>query len=47
VWVAGPGTPGPGTLLSGPATPITRQQAQALAIDLSRRSTPADGDVQG
>ncbi|HET9969490.1 MAG TPA: tyrosine-type recombinase/integrase [Streptosporangiaceae bacterium] len=43
VWVAGPGTPSPGTLLSGPATPITREQAQALAIDLSRRSTPADG----
>ena len=43
MWVAGPGTPSPGTLLSGPATPITREQAQALAIDLSRRSTPADG----
>jgi integrase len=43
VWVAGPGTPSPGTLLSGPATPVTREQAQALAIDLSRRSTPADG----
>ncbi len=43
VWVAGPGTPSPGTLLSGPATPITREQAQALAIDLSRRSTPAEG----
>ena len=43
VWVAGPGTTSPGTLLSGPATPITREQAQALAIDLSRRSTPADG----
>src|SRR6266571_1592033 len=43
VWVAGPGSPSPGTLLSGPATPITREQAQALAIDLSRRSTPADG----
>ena len=43
MWVAGPGTPSPGTLLSGPATPATREQAQALAIDLSRRSTPADG----
>jgi hypothetical protein len=43
VWVAGPGTPSPGTLLSGPGTPVTREQAQALAIDLSRRSTPADG----
>src|SRR5206468_2348408 len=37
------GSPSPGTLLSGPATPVTREQAQALAIDLSRRSTPADG----
>ena len=26
-----------------PAAPLTREQAQALAIDLSRRSTPADG----
>ena len=43
VWVAGPGTPSPGTLLSGPAAPMTREQAQALAIDLSRRSTPAEG----
>ena len=43
VWVAGPGTASPGTLLSGPAAPMTREQAQALAIDLSRRSTPAEG----
>ena len=43
VWVAGPGAASPGTLLSGPAAPVTREQAQALAIDLSRRSTPADG----
>lgn len=43
VWVTGPGSAKPGTLLSGPAAPITREQAQALAIDLSRRSTPADG----
>ncbi len=43
VWVAGPGTASPGTLLSGPAAPLTREQAQALAIDLSRRSTPAEG----
>ena len=43
VWVAGPGTASPGTLLSGPAAPLTRDQAQALAIDLSRRSTPAEG----
>ncbi len=43
VWVAGPGTTSPGKLLSSPATAITREQAQALAIDLSRRSTPAEG----
>ena len=43
VWVAGPGTASPGELLAGEATPLTREQAQALAIDLARRSTPAEG----
>ncbi|MEV7189648.1 tyrosine-type recombinase/integrase [Kitasatospora sp. NPDC093102] len=43
IWVAGPGTAHPGELLAGDATPLTRAQAQALAIDLSRRSTPAEG----
>ncbi|MDX3641793.1 site-specific integrase [Streptomyces sp. MB09-02B] len=43
VWVAGPGTAQPGEFLAGDATPLTREQAQALAIDLSRRSTPAEG----
>lgn len=43
VWVAGPGTAHPGELLAAAATPLTRAQAQALAIDLSRRSTPAEG----
>ncbi|WP_182445874.1 site-specific integrase [Streptacidiphilus sp. PB12-B1b] len=43
VWVAGPGTANPGELLAGIAAPLTREQAQALAIDLSRRSTPAEG----
>jgi hypothetical protein len=43
VWVAGPGAADPGELLAGETTPLTRQQAQALAIDLSRRSTPAEG----
>ncbi|WP_392668823.1 tyrosine-type recombinase/integrase [Streptomyces sp. LN785] len=43
VWVAGPGTAKPGELLAGDATPLTRAQAQSLAIDLSRRSTPAEG----
>jgi integrase len=45
VWVAGPGTAQPGELLAGDATPLTRQQAQTLAIDLSRRSTPAEGGL--
>jgi len=44
VWVAGPGTAKPGQLLSGAsATALTREQAQALAVDLTRRSTPAEG----
>lgn len=42
VWVAGPGAPHPGELIAG-GEPLTREQALALAIDLSRRSTPADG----
>ena len=43
VWVAGPGATRPGELISGPAQPLSREQAQALAVDLSRRSTPAEG----
>ncbi len=43
VWVAGPGAARPGELISGPAAPLSAEQAQALAIDLSRRSTPAEG----
>jgi hypothetical protein len=43
VWVAGPGAPRPGELISCPAAPLPAEQAQALAIDLSRRSTPAEG----
>ena len=43
VWVAGPGAANPGELLTSDTTPMTREQAQALAIDLSRRSTPAEG----
>ncbi|WP_067510564.1 site-specific integrase [Actinoplanes sp. TFC3] len=43
VWVAGPGAPEPGRLLSGDLTGLTREQADALAIDLSRRSTPTEG----
>lgn len=43
VWVAGPGTASPGDLLAGTAAPLTRTQALALAVDLSRRATPAEG----
>ncbi|HEX3957458.1 MAG TPA: tyrosine-type recombinase/integrase, partial [Trebonia sp.] len=43
VWVAGPGTSNPGELLAGEAAPLSREQAVSLAIDLSRRSTPAEG----
>ncbi|MEU7317103.1 site-specific integrase [Streptomyces sp. NPDC007083] len=43
IWVAGPGAATPGELLSSPLTPLDRRQAQALAIDLARRSTPTEG----
>jgi hypothetical protein len=43
VWVAGSGTASPGELLTADIAPLTRGQAQNLAIDLSRRSTPAEG----
>src|ERR1700745_1520542 len=43
VWVAAPRPASPGELLAGEAAPLSREQAQALAIDLSRRSTPAEG----
>jgi integrase len=43
VWVAGPGAAAPGELICGSTEPLTREQAQALAVDLSRRSTPAEG----
>jgi integrase len=43
VWVAGPGAANPGELLTSESSPMTHEQAQALAIDLSRRSTPAEG----
>ena len=42
IWVSGPGSAEPGLLLSG-AEPMTRQEAEALLIDLNRTSTPADG----
>lgn len=43
VWVAGPGTARPGEVLSSCTTPLDRRQAEALAMDLTRRSTPAEG----
>ena len=43
IWVAGPGSASPGELLSGSTTPVSRQEAMTLALDLSRRSTPAEG----
>ncbi|MFJ2810566.1 tyrosine-type recombinase/integrase [Kitasatospora sp. NPDC087271] len=42
VWVAGPGSAEPGVVLSG-GEPMTREEAEALALDLTRRSTPAEG----
>ncbi|MEU5941225.1 site-specific integrase [Micromonospora sp. NPDC047548] len=45
VWVAGPGAPQPGQLISDGVTPLPREQAQALAIDLGRRSTPTEGGI--
>ena len=43
VWVAGPAAPNPGEVLSAGSTTLARSEAQALALDLSRRSTPAEG----
>ncbi|MFK0182553.1 tyrosine-type recombinase/integrase [Streptomyces xanthochromogenes] len=42
VWVAGPGSGDPGLVLST-GQDMTREQAEALAVDLTRRSTPAEG----
>ncbi|MFB7648076.1 tyrosine-type recombinase/integrase [Streptomyces sp. NPDC056084] len=42
VWVGGPGAVEPGVLLAG-GEPLTQAEAEALAIDLSRKSTPAEG----
>jgi hypothetical protein len=45
VWVAGPGSASPGKLLSGGLTPLSREEAMALALDLNRRSTPTHGGL--
>ncbi|MFK0283257.1 tyrosine-type recombinase/integrase [Streptomyces sp. NPDC090499] len=42
VWVSGPGSFEPGIVLSG-SQPMTREEAEAMLIDLTRRSTPAEG----
>ncbi|MFE0138492.1 tyrosine-type recombinase/integrase [Streptomyces sp. NPDC059037] len=42
VWVAGPGAAEPGIALSD-GGPMSREEAEALAIDLTRQSTPAEG----
>ena len=43
VWVAGPGAAAPGEILSRGNKAISREEALAMALDLTRRSTPADG----
>lgn len=44
VWVTGPGSDSPGEILTPTvAEPMSRSQAQEIAIDLARRSTPAEG----
>ena len=42
IWVGGPGSAAPGALLSG-GKPMSAEEAQVLAINLTRASTPADG----
>jgi len=43
VWVAGPSAMEPGKLLSAPVDALDPAAVAAMAIDLSRRSTPAEG----
>lgn len=43
VWVAGPGSSEPGALLTTREHPMSRHEAVALALDLTRRSTPTEG----
>jgi hypothetical protein len=45
VWVAGPGSANPGELLSSSQTPLSQHEAMALALDLSKRGTPAEGGI--
>ncbi|MFD7559924.1 hypothetical protein ACFV9E_36100 [Streptomyces sp. NPDC059835] len=43
VWVAGPSAARLGEVLSSSLAPLDRREAEALAMDLTRRSTPAEG----
>ncbi len=43
VWVAGPAAAQPGRLLSAPNPAADPAALRAMAVDLSRRSTPAEG----
>ncbi|WP_327007680.1 site-specific integrase [Dactylosporangium sp. NBC_01737] len=43
VWVAGPAAAQPGRLLSAPNPSADPAALRAMAVDLSRRSTPAEG----
>jgi integrase len=43
VWVAGPAAPHPGEVLSAGGRQMSQQETEALVLDLSRRSTPAEG----
>lgn len=43
VWVSGPGSSSPGALVASPEQGLSKTQAHAMSIDLSRRSTPAEG----
>ncbi|WP_329314644.1 site-specific integrase [Streptomyces sp. NBC_01278] len=42
IWVTGPGAPEPGIALTS-GEPMTREEAEAMLIDLTRKSTPAEG----
>ncbi|QJS14256.1 tyrosine-type recombinase/integrase [Streptomyces argyrophyllae] len=43
LWVAGPGAAEPGKLLVVPDEEMTKAEAEAMALDLARGSTPAEG----
>ena len=45
VWVAGPGAEKPGEPLPGITTPLSRQTAEAMAVNVGRRCTPTLGGL--